>query len=105
MIHPLKNPRSIRGIKTMIRLAKFPLVVPIEIKGVNTNEVRVGESVLMTKLRKPKTKPIPAPNLFPKRIPARITGICSVVARRGPIGTKPKGVVERISIIALKNEK
>ena len=75
------------------------------INGEKTKEVTVGEIVLISKLDKPNTSPIPAPFSFPRVIAAMITGMCSVVARKGPIGMNPKkGTMTINSSIAIKSD-
>ncbi len=59
----------------------------------------------MTKLDKPNTNPIPAPFSLPKTIPAIMTGMCRVVARKGPTGMNPKkGIITMRISIAIKSD-
>lgn len=91
-----------------INLKTRPDTSPIKILGTtaiigfkNTSDIGFGLMIALIILVMPKTKPTMAPISGPSSIPAKITGICSVVAFVKPTGTKPMGVNANSSTIAI----
>ena len=67
----------------------------------NTRDIGFGLMIALIMLVMPKTNPTMAPISGPSSIPAKMTGICSVVALVRPTGTKPIGVNANSSTIAM----
>ena len=87
----------------VVRSQSTALRILPEINGEKANDVTVGLIVLLSNEKIPKTRPTKQPSFVPKTMAAMMTGICSVVALKGPIGMNPKkGTITSNASIAIK---
>ena len=93
---------QMRGTNAIISAFQLPVLCPgIGTKGEKAKEVTLGAMVERRTVITPKPAPKHTPAFHPKRMAARITGICVVVAFINGSGMEPSGVKPMRNIIAI----